>query len=115
MRIKCPELSTNGKWVNGYGKGVTGLSTASQYPTCGESVSKKECHKTVSCDGDTIAIIPDCFGDGDENARLIASAPDLLEALKALDKWANSSETDTPCTIEQNMVDAAIASAEKDS
>lgn len=61
------------------------------------------------------------FGDGpgepdDANARLIAAAPDMLEALKHADEWLDElgcdCATDEPGTCAFCLVRAAIAKAE---
>ena len=92
---------TPGRWTNGWGKGVTGPTTPSVGGvTCSESLAyskwkegngkyPKDEYTIVSRGYDTIAIIPtltDPLSDikqeeGRANARLIASAPELLEAL----------------------------------
>jgi len=46
------------------------------------------------------------------NMRLIAAAPDLLEALTTLATWVNGNSSDISCTVPLNKALAAIAKAE---
>lgn len=96
-------MYTKGKWTMGWGDGITGPTTPSVAgPTCREAVENKAWldgkgppplnrHTIVSESRRTIAIIP--FQEGENgkieakaNARLIASAPALLEACKKIEK-----------------------------
>jgi hypothetical protein len=115
MKTKTREpMHTKGPWVNGYGNGVTGPTSAVSAPTVHEAVElnawfkdttkphPKEKHTIVSKDMQTIAIIP-CINEeeGQANARLIAAAPDLLEACK----WASQSFHHPHCKTVKDRVD----------
>jgi hypothetical protein len=103
---------TPGPWVVGYGSGLTGPTTPSVTgPTC---AGRDWGHVPVSSGKDTVAIVPACVvrrPDGDQqdedqmnaNARLIAAAPDLLEALEKIGKCDKS--------INGHLARAAIAKA----
>jgi len=71
---------TPGPWVKGYGDGVTGPTCPSALgPTC---AGNEWDYTVVSKNMETIAIIPKQEnGIMDSNARLIAAAPEMLEAL----------------------------------
>lgn len=82
---------TPGPWTNGYGTGITGPTTPNiQGATVAEYLEYRKVaedadypprrSRIVSCDGRTVAIVPDVDGDALANARLIAAAPDLLKA-----------------------------------
>jgi len=89
---------TKGPWMLGYGPGITGPSTPAlrcdemgneQGPFCDPKLPHELI--TVPLTGplkdshETIAVIPKVLsGDYKANARLIAAAPDLLEALSKI-------------------------------
>jgi hypothetical protein len=56
--------------------------------------------------------------DAEENARLIAAAPDLLDALQRIDRWAAAIEADPHAGLDRDFrellktVRAAIAKAQ---
>ena len=133
---------TPGTWVNGCGDGITGPTTPTGHPTCGEAVEwheycdrpksmefPKTQHTVVSHNIETIAIIPlNGIGGktkGEANARLIAAAPKLLKACKDGVKFLDSllvgnkmTETQLRMLSENRMafrkiLEAAIAEAEQ--
>lgn len=91
---------TKDKWILGYGQGVTGPnSPAVAGPTCHESLEYFNYknkggpkptikHTIISCGEETLAIIPLAHNreEQEANARLIATAPDLLAALENIIK-----------------------------
>ena len=86
---------TKGKWVNGYGQGVTGPSTPVSSPTVGEAVKYDDWvgagedydnypqpnHTIISVGKETVAIIPLCRGDGEANAQRIVTAVNSHDAM----------------------------------
>ena len=88
---------TPGPWTNGYGGGITGPSTPSIAnldgtggPFCGRvaySIISVPFTGILKDSNEAIAVIPQVSsGDREANARLIASAPDLLAALESAPK-----------------------------
>jgi hypothetical protein len=57
------------------------------------------------------AIVANVFAPQSSNARLIAAAPDMLEALRAVAQWVDQ-RTETHPADAWDMVQAAIAKAE---
>ena len=49
--------------------------------------------------------------EAEANARLIAAAPELLQALKTITKWADETGAMDDDEVERQAVDAAIAKA----
>lgn len=86
------------EWINGYGGGITGPTTpTTSGPTVYESLEYSawvekggkypvDKHTVVSCAGKTIAIVPTFYPEGEANARLIAAAPDLLNACELTER-----------------------------
>lgn len=82
---------TKGEWKAGYNPGVTGPTTPSFQPFCGEDWP----YKTINVGEETIAIIP--AQDTDKmhkpnlialqaNTNLMVSSPELYEELKQADR-----------------------------
>ena len=74
---------TKGKWIKGYGNGLTGPTSAREpNPT----VDDERKYIPISLGRETIAIvIMQCIEDIEElesNAKLISKAPEMFEALK---------------------------------
>ncbi|WP_186181678.1 hypothetical protein [Burkholderia gladioli] len=68
-------------------------------------------YSTVSADGDVVvAEINDLIPEGISNAKLIAAAPELVEALK-LFVWPFSDEFNLTVTERQKIARAALAKA----
>lgn len=111
---------TPGPWVVGWGDGLTGPTTPNDPVVAGRSW---EC-VPVSQGMETIAIVPnqatgyfsldEAKGTGRANARLIAAAPDLLEALRELylDLVANDQDGLIEHVEPMRKARAAIAKAE---
>ncbi len=99
---------SKGKWVNGYNGGVTGPTTPVSEPTVAESVAQYDYkhghqqtepeiqHTIVSCNKQTIAIIPTCVDEGEANAQLIALAPAMLQMLEDVTIMCNAAINRTP-------------------
>ena len=71
--------------------------------------------------GDVVATVPNAIPDSEcrANARLMAAAPDLLDAMKAIRPLLSriggdycNGAPDCPCCLAQREVDHAIAKAE---
>ena len=75
---------TKGEWVNGWGEGLTGVTTPRMSPT----VDDNREYTPISIGEETIAIVIQQENNKIEelnaNAKLIAAAPDLLKALQDL-------------------------------
>jgi hypothetical protein len=111
-------------WVAGYGDGVTGPKTPSFVPTVLDAIRHREWesgqstyypdpfYTVVSCGKDTVAIVPGEKDERERNARLIAAAPELLAALKAMHEafWGTSHNSDEDQA--NALAKAAIAKAE---
>ena len=84
---------TPGPWVNGYGDGVTGPTCPSALgPTC---AGYEWDYTVVSKNMEVISIIPKQEnGIMEANARLIAAAPEMLEALINVKKYGCSGYID---------------------
>jgi hypothetical protein len=100
---------TPGPWVVGWNGGKTG-------PTCpsvsGPTVAGRNLpFALVGIGLETIAICPqqrEQSDGGEANARLIAAAPDLLDACRAAEEWLNSWASAEPYIA---TIRAAIAKA----
>ena len=91
---------TKGEWKHGHNDYVTGPTTPVTQPFCGGIDWP---YRTINVGEETIAIVPaqavtkiigqhsnPLKGSAEANAQLIASAPDLYEALKeAKDRFGN--------------------------
>lgn len=53
---------------------------------------------------------PESFDERTANARLIAAAPDLLEALKTIDQWSQDSGKDFPYWVVEEAISKATGS-----
>lgn len=74
------------KWIAGWGNWLTGPTTVASMPFCG---GKDWPFIPVSCAMETIAlVVPKQVNESaksmEDRARLIAAAPDLLEALQSI-------------------------------
>jgi len=83
-------MFTKGEWIASFNPSVTGPTTPTITPVCG---GRNWPYRTINIGEETIAIIPapdknkahiPDIGEMEANAYLIASAPDLYEALKAI-------------------------------
>jgi len=110
-----PMNYTKGDWKAGYNPNVTGPTTPGIQLFCG---GRDWPYKTVNVGEETIAIVPaqiykrtkigklseHLIDGGMANARLIAAAPDMYEALKVFKRDGVLAALD--------LMDAAIAKAE---
>ena len=80
---------TKGKWVNGWGEGLTGPTTPKNNPTADDNRK----YTPISKGEETIAIVIQQENNKIEelnaNAKLIAAAPELLDALQRVEKAIN--------------------------
>jgi len=101
---------TSGPWIKGYGpNGVTGPKTPRVGgPTVRDAIRSasweanggvypEPFYTIVSCGMETVAIVPGGRDEREANARLIAAAPDLLEATKEALNGMDGGEDHSMC------------------
>tara|TARA_R110000772_G_scaffold169846_2_gene281741 strand:- start:2134 stop:2460 length:327 start_codon:yes stop_codon:yes gene_type:complete len=102
---------TKGEWVNGYGKGLTGPTTPT---SSGPTVDKNRKYTPISIGQETIAIVIQQENDSMEelasNAKLIASAPELLKALRSAYRCSGERNTLTKPVLDEmlNAINKAL-------
>lgn len=110
-------MYTKGKWVKGWGNGLTGPTTISARAVCAGGQDWRWMPVSNGKETIGIAVMQEnlCPDELEANAKLMAAAPEMLEALlKLQDVIERAAAQNCVHAIEKdevNMINAAIAKA----
>ena len=99
--MKLEFKGTKAEWINGWGDGLTGPTT----PVTDQFCCEEREYIPISFEDQTIAIVVqpknNSIEEMEANAKLIASAPDLLEALQEILILHNEDMEGSPLTANE--------------